>query len=253
VCYDALGQIERLVGVTQDITARRRNEELAQHLAFVDLATGLPNRNSLIERLHQAMRVDGGERTLALLLLDLQQFREINNTLGHRQGDIVLKEIGRRLRAAAPERDFVGRIGGDEFAVVVDNPAGIVELSAIVQRLQNALHAPISIERVPIAVEAAFGVALFRYVRRLPVDRLKIDRSFVSSMTQSSSDTMIVRSTIDLAHNLGLEVVAEGVETQGQYSRLADWGCDFAQGYFISRPLPADQLWLRLAQWKLEA
>jgi EAL domain-containing protein (putative c-di-GMP-specific phosphodiesterase class I) len=95
------------------------------------------------------------------------------------------------------------------------------------------------------------GYSSLSYLRRLPVDRLKIDRSFVMNMTKNPSDAMIVRSTIDLAHNLGLEVVAEGVELEEQYAQLQSWGCDAAQGYFMSRPLPAEDLakWLKTSVW----
>jgi EAL domain-containing protein (putative c-di-GMP-specific phosphodiesterase class I) len=90
------------------------------------------------------------------------------------------------------------------------------------------------------------GYSSLAYLRQLPVSEIKIDRSFVLNMDQNDDDAVIVRSTIDLGRNLGLRVVAEGVETQEAWSRLVELGCDVAQGYFLSRPVPADQLeeWL---------
>ena len=85
------------------------------------------------------------------------------------------------------------------------------------------------------------GFSSLVQLQRLPVDEIKIDRSFVISMMTSESDAMIVRSTIDLARNLGLVVTAEGVEDQATRRRLADMGCDLAQGYELCRPLPADR------------
>ena len=85
------------------------------------------------------------------------------------------------------------------------------------------------------------GFSSLVQLQRLPVDEIKIDRSFVISMMTSESDAMIVRSTIDLARNLGLVVTAEGVEDQATKRRLADMGCDLAQGYELCRPLPADR------------
>ena len=84
-------------------------------------------------------------------------------------------------------------------------------------------------------------------MKRLPVDVLKIDRSFVLNMEHDDNDDVIVRSTIELGHNLGLRVVAEGVETQETWGRLGQLGCDTAQGFFISRPLPRVVLveWLK--------
>jgi predicted signal transduction protein with EAL and GGDEF domain len=90
------------------------------------------------------------------------------------------------------------------------------------------------------------GYSSLNYLKRLPVDVLKIDRSFVSRMEVDENDAVIVRSTIELAHNLGLIVVAEGVETQETLVRLAELGCDNAQGFHLSPPVPADELteWL---------
>ena len=91
------------------------------------------------------------------------------------------------------------------------------------------------------------GYSSLAYLRQLPVSEIKIDRSFVLNMHQSEDDAVIVRSTVDLGRNLGLEVVAEGVETEEHWRELAALGCEFAQGYFLSRPVPPDELaaWLR--------
>jgi diguanylate cyclase (GGDEF)-like protein len=91
------------------------------------------------------------------------------------------------------------------------------------------------------------GYSSLSYLSRLPVDEIKIDRSFVTNMTINEGDAIIVRSTIDLGRNLGLEVVAEGVETAECWDELSSLGCTAAQGYFLSRPLPAAELgaWLR--------
>jgi EAL domain-containing protein (putative c-di-GMP-specific phosphodiesterase class I) len=92
------------------------------------------------------------------------------------------------------------------------------------------------------------GYSSMAYLRELPVDELKIDRSFVSQMATSPSDAVIVRSTIDLGHNLGLRVVAEGVETQHAWQQLSALGCDIAQGYYLGRPMPAAELEQQLTQ-----
>ena len=86
------------------------------------------------------------------------------------------------------------------------------------------------------------GYSSLAYLRRLPLHELKIDKSFVMGMVRDASDDVIVRSTIDLAHNMGLVVVAEGVEDEATLERLRALGCDMVQGYFLSRPLPADQV-----------
>jgi EAL domain-containing protein (putative c-di-GMP-specific phosphodiesterase class I) len=89
------------------------------------------------------------------------------------------------------------------------------------------------------------GYSSLRYLQQLPVDELKIDRSFIRHMVSNESDLMIVRSTVDLAHGLGLSVVAEGVEHAGTWRRLAAIGCDQAQGYHLCVPLPAE----RFTEW----
>jgi len=91
------------------------------------------------------------------------------------------------------------------------------------------------------------GYSSLRYLQRLPVDELKIDRSFIRGLTGSDTDTSIVEATVTLARNLGLTTVAEGVECAATWEQLARLGCDIAQGYFISRPLPADELEVWLA------
>ena len=90
------------------------------------------------------------------------------------------------------------------------------------------------------------GYSSLSYLKGLPVNEIKIDRSFVMNMDSSADDATIVRSTIDLGRNLGLEVVAEGVETEAVWNRLSALGCTVAQGYFLSRPVPPDELraWL---------
>ena len=90
------------------------------------------------------------------------------------------------------------------------------------------------------------GYASLSYLKRLPADELKIDRAFVQHMTTDRSDQAIVRSTINMAHSLGMSVVAEGVEDQATWDLLETLGCDIAQGYYLSRPIPAQDLehWL---------
>ena len=96
------------------------------------------------------------------------------------------------------------------------------------------------------------GYSSLAYLRRLSVDELKIDRTFVSDMCTSESSAVIVRSIVQLAHNLGLRVVAEGVEDEQTMQALGALGCDMAQGYFVSRPLAADDVVPWLAQFSRE-
>jgi diguanylate cyclase (GGDEF)-like protein len=108
--------------------------------------------------------------------------------------------------------------------------------------------------RIPLAIDDfGTGYSSLGYLRKLPVSAIKIDKSFVKNMVADDGDAVIVRSTIELAHNLGLLVVAEGVETQYIWDRLASLGCDAAQGYYMSAPIPAAALsrWFHESSWQV--
>lgn len=455
---DAAGATVRLIGVTKDITERKQAEEVIERAAFHDLLTDLPNRNKFNECLQEAIRADPGRGALiGLLVMDLNNFKEINDTLGHDSGDCVLKEIAVRLRRVVGPPNLVSRLGGDEFAILLPGLITPDDVHAVVQRIQSALHPPIMVGGLPVLAEAGIGVALYPehgldaeallrradiamyaakksgidhviyepkhdqhsparlsllaelrqgieqdqlvlhyqpqidlksgrvcgaeglvrwlhphrglvppdvfigpaehtglihpltewvmltamrqcrswqtqglgvpvainlsarslfdallpdriiallsncdlaaemfsveitesaimadpvrarqillriheigvrisiddfgvgysslgYLRKLPVDRLKVDKSFVLNMTHEEGDAAIVRSTIDLAHNLGVEVVAEGVEDMHTYNQLLELACDRAQGFFISKPLSTldFSVWLRESNW----
>ena len=450
---------------SRDITERKQAEDALAHQALHDGLTGLPNRTLLTDRLERALlTAERGQAPVALLLLDLDRFKEVNDTFGHHHGDLLLWEVTQRLGRLVRETDTVARLGGDEFAVVLpeadaagavrvahqiidalDTPFGLdahtmhVGVSvgiaiypthgsdaatlmrladvamylakrtqsgyavydaaqdqhsprriALVTALRRAIpagdltlhyqpqlalvngppgahdHVPRRNRRRLVGVEAlvrwqhperglippdefiplAEGTGLIKgltervlalalsqcrawrraglllpvavnlsawnlrdprlvqtvaellqahdvppawlrlemtesaimadteravvvlsqlvalgvrvsvddygtgysslaYLKRLPVDELKIDKSFVRDMARDETDAAIVRSTVGLAHTLGLRAVAEGVEDEVTWARLAAMDCDVAQGYFISRPVTADAL----ARW----
>jgi len=97
------------------------------------------------------------------------------------------------------------------------------------------------------------GYSSLAYLQRLPVDELKIDRSFVLGLAGSASDGEIVRSTVGLGHNLGLSIVAEGVEDESSLAFLREVGCDIAQGFFIAKPMPAESIadWATTSSWRI--
>jgi EAL domain-containing protein (putative c-di-GMP-specific phosphodiesterase class I) len=99
------------------------------------------------------------------------------------------------------------------------------------------------------------GYSSLAYLQKLPVSELKIDRSFVQHMARQQQDRKIVRSIIDLAHNLEMRVVAEGIEDQRSLDMLVSMGCDYGQGFYIARPMPSTQLgeWLLQAPWRVPA
>ncbi|VAW78388.1 diguanylate cyclase/phosphodiesterase (GGDEF & EAL domains) with PAS/PAC sensor(s) [hydrothermal vent metagenome] len=423
----------------------RTNEEL-EHLALHDPLTGLPNRSLVIDRLQQAiLNARRNQEPMALLMLDLDHFKEVNDTLGHLVGDKLLMRVGERFQSSLREPDTLGRLGGDEFAVVLPR-ASQKDALIVAEKLQDALRRPVDIDQNSFSVAASIGISMYpdhgpdpssllrsadiamyvakrarndyavykpdydtynpdhlsllrdlresirqgdidvvfqpkldlrsgiiigvealarwhhpergdippyefipileqtglirsftlqilekavgyctccrqqgmefnvavnlsmhnlrdnklpeqireildRYdfdchqlileitesaimqdpehsleildrldkmglklsvddfgtgysslshLKRLPVSQLKIDCSFIKDMTRDEDDAMIVRSTIELAHNLGLETVAEGVEDEQTLEQLRALDCDMAQGFLISRPLSPD-------------
>ncbi|HTE70508.1 MAG TPA: diguanylate cyclase, partial [Actinomycetes bacterium] len=144
---------------------QRRTERQAaqnQHQALHDALTGLPNRTLLRDRIGQAIRqADRELAPAALALLDLDRFKEVNDTLGHHDGDQLLVQVGQRLRAALRAVDTVARLGGDEFAVLLPRVATGEGALAVAGKLQAAMEAPFVLEGLSLEVEASIGVALY--------------------------------------------------------------------------------------------
>jgi diguanylate cyclase (GGDEF)-like protein len=450
--------IERELREAQMRRERKRAEEKIQHLAYYDVLTDLPNRSVFYDRLQQAILAGHREtKPLAVLILDLNRFKEINDAFGHHYGDLLLQQIGPRLRSCLRDSDTVARMGGDEFASLLPN-ANIEGAALAARKILKELEAPYVLEGAALEVKASIGIALFpdhgedadllvqradiamyvtkqagggyvvytpeqdqqsnrqlalkgklrhaieyeemvlryqpklsiqtnqvigvealtswrhpqlgtvlpdqfipvaeqtglikpltqwvlkeayrqcrewhqagldlpvsvnlsarnlqevqlpdqiaelfqtnqvgpsfleleiaesaimadpvramqilarlaamgiqlsiddfgtgysslSYLKRLPVQKIKIDKSFVVNRVQEEEDVVIVISMINMAHNLGLKVVAKGVENQETMDRLKALSCDEVQGYHISRPLPAAEVtrWLHDSPWK---
>ncbi len=128
VSSDAAGRAQWLDGVVLDITERKAAEIMIRDLAFNDTLTGLPNRRLLLDRLEQQLAASGrAGRHGALLFIDMDNFKTVNDTLGHAAGDQVLVEVAARLLASVRESDTVARLGGDEFVVVIGNLGNTAE------------------------------------------------------------------------------------------------------------------------------
>ena len=458
VVRDAEGRAKFVRGFVQDVTEQKEAAETIRRMRFYDLLTGLPNRLLLQERLGQALaEISRDGKPLALLILALDRFREINNTLGHQNGDLIIRELAQRMGDVLGEPERVARLRGDEFGVVLPGAdAGLA--GHIGDKLLGVLERPFMVQNLPIEVGASVGIAaapdhgkeaevllrradlatqvakrlgsgcvvyspdcdpydptrlallselrraieadqlflfyqpkvdikarsvvgaeallrwrhpkrgmvppgdfiplaehagiikpltwwvlgeavkqcgawerdgrgldvavnlsarslhdpelteritdLLRahevspsrlqlevtesavmtdparavevlgqlgvlgvgvsiddfgtgyssltYLRKLPVSEIKIDKSFVIGMSgNGGQDKAIVRSTSELGHNLGLRVVAEGVEDAEALELLRSYGCDLAQGYYIARPMAADALvtWRQESAW----
>jgi len=446
------GSITGGLAIIRDITRRKQAEEALQHQALHDPLTDLPNRPLLLKRIAEALLEDEQVRGgMALLMLDLDRFKEVNDTFGHQCGDQLLQQVGCRLSRAVSTAATVARLGGDEFAVFLPS-ADEASVQLVASALSTALEEPFLVEAYPLQVEVSIGAALYpahgidpltllrradvamytakrahrgyalydarqdqfspyrlallgdlrkaiathelrlyyqpkadlktglvysveallrwqhpthgfippdqfiplaeqtgligplthwvvetavqqcrrwldggldlsvavnlsmwnlrdaslpdtiaglltkyrvpprflcieitesavmgdaehtlqvlnrlfalgvriaiddygtgyaslSYLKHLPADELKIDRSFVQHMAENRADQAIVQSTVNMAHSLGQRVVAEGVEDQATWNMLVAFRCDIAQGFYLSRPVPAQDLeyWL---------
>jgi len=153
---------ERLyTAIVRDIRERRAQTRSLQHQATHDSLTSLPNRAALLSHLERALAPDRSQPSIALLMLDLCRFKEVNDTLGHNVGDRVLCEVAGRFRQALGERGFIARIGGDEFTVVVDRPHSSESIASTSQALIDSLRAPIDVAGISIEVGVSIGIARF--------------------------------------------------------------------------------------------
>jgi diguanylate cyclase (GGDEF)-like protein/PAS domain S-box-containing protein len=157
-----LGPQRLVIGSLRDVSERRAETEALQYQALHDPLTGLPNRTLLQERLQETLRA--GDRELkpsALLLLDLDGFKSVNDTLGHEAGDRLLQDVSQRLRGVLRKADTVGRYGGDEFAVVPWGATDVTRAVLIAEKILQAVEKPFTIDDQPVNVSVSIGIAVF--------------------------------------------------------------------------------------------
>ncbi len=159
---DERGGVLNYVGIFSDITARKREEQQLKHRAHHDALTGLPNRTLMEDRLRQILaHCRRGDGRAALMFIDLDRFKPINDEYGHEAGDAVLREVAARLSAVVREEDTVARLGGDEFVVLAGDGRSIDNLRALAERLLLELRRPFDIDGISCRISASIGVALF--------------------------------------------------------------------------------------------
>lgn len=172
------GRPERVIAVLQDISDRKRVEtelreqrehlqmvqEVAGHLAYMaqhDVVTGLPNRSLFQDRLRQGLARGCREsRRIAVMFLDLDRFKEVNDTFGHDVGDVLLKEVGARLTRCLRKVDTVARLGGDEFTVIIEGFTERAQVTRIAQKILGTLCEPFDVNGRRISISGSIGIAL---------------------------------------------------------------------------------------------
>ena len=172
---NSTGQITHYLAIQRDVTQRKKSEEKLCHDAFYDPLTGLPNRalfmnqlRSCIERVQQCQ-----DYLFAVLFLDLDRFKVINDSLGHKAGDKMLVAIAQRLKASVRPIDTVARVGGDEFAILLEDIKDIGDVALIANRLQTELREPLQLEGQEVFTTASIGIALSMLWYDFPEDILR--------------------------------------------------------------------------------
>ena len=301
-------------------------KELHERVAYLenyDIVTGLPNRALFIEKVNDIILLQStGGRNNAILTVDLDNFKKLNDTYGYLVGDELLRIAAVKLKSCVRENDFVARIGGDEFFVllagfediehikkvsgrilstfndiwkiinhefymtatigiaiipedkpdvygimmnaasalikdVLDRtgmPPSCLEIeiteSAIVKSMNTAIHVLTQLRELGIKIsldDFGTGYSSLSYLKTLPVDKIKIDRSFIIDIGKNKKTEAVISGIIMLAKIMNLDVIAEGVETAEQADFLILKGCSDIQGFLYSRPLPEEQFTMLLS------
>ncbi len=159
---DVNGQAYRIAGITEDITERKQAEERMLQLAHYDRLTNLPNRVLCYDRLKQALaQATRNHWGMALMFVDVDRFKNINDTLGHSTGDALLQQASERLARCIRAGDTVGRSGGDEYMLVLSNLNGAADAGAVAQMIMAAFAEPFMLDGNPIYVTVSIGIALY--------------------------------------------------------------------------------------------
>ena len=157
------GDVEHYIAIFSDITERKQREELIVFQAFHDALTGLPNRTLFRDRLEQTLALARRHkyRTPAVMFLDLDRFKLINDTLGHDAGDELLKEVATRLRQCVRESDTVARMGGDEFTILLPEVASIDDARAVAEKILDSMRQTVTLAGKEVSVTTSIGVSMF--------------------------------------------------------------------------------------------
>ena len=266
------GKVTGTIGVAFDVTERRRAEEQRRQAALHDDLTQLPNRTLFIDRLGHALdRARRRNDPFALLLLDLDRFKTVNDSLGHVAGDRLLAASARRLCDCVRPGDTVARLGGDEFTILLEEIAGPGDPVRVAERVQYELAAPFDLDGHEVVTAASIGIAVGGPGYQRPEDILRdadiamyrakalgrgrhqvFDPSLhahavavlrtemeLRRALERSEFRLYYQPIVSLGHNLGMLVVAEGVETAEQLRDLRKLGCDYAQGFLFSPAVEA--------------
>ncbi|MGH2909076.1 MAG: putative bifunctional diguanylate cyclase/phosphodiesterase, partial [Solirubrobacteraceae bacterium] len=210
---------------------RDRVEQELRHEAYHDAVTGLPNRGLFCERLTHALSLARrSELGIAVAVLDLDRFKDVNDTLGHEQGDRLLAEVGRRLSGVLSEGDTISRMGGDEFGLVLSRVRTIDDAQVVAGRIAEALREPVHLDGVPIGVDASIGIALHpahgsdlgELIRRADIAMYEAKRTHTGYAVYCPQLDPHTSDRLALASDLRLAIEAGSLSVHYQPKVLAD-------------------------------
>ena len=160
--HNESGEAYRIAGIAQDISYRKEQAAHIHYLAYHDALTDLPNRALVMDRLaHASAQADRHKEILAVLFLDLDRFKTINDTLGHPAGDSLLQQAAKRLKTTLREEDTIGRVGGDEFLILVSELTTLEDVGHVADKILKALSAPFLVADYELHVSASIGISLY--------------------------------------------------------------------------------------------
>lgn len=189
---------EAIICVFQDVTERALAEEKIWHNAHHDLLTGLPNRRLFFDRLEQEVKhAKRSNQPLAVLFLDLDGFKDINDSLGHDAGDRLLSDVAKRLTESVREEDTVARLGGDEFTVILTGAEHRKDVELVAQTIIDALALPFHIDKQPVGVSASIGISFYPRDASSPLTLLETADKAMYNAKESGSNRMCFYVTPD--------------------------------------------------------
>jgi diguanylate cyclase (GGDEF)-like protein/PAS domain S-box-containing protein len=210
VC-DSQGVRSHFVAVVNDITDKKRSEQELRYLANYDALTGLPNRALLLERLGRAIvRARRQETRVAVVFIDLDRFKDINDSLGHAAGDRLLKAAATRLQTTIGAADTVARLGGDEFTVVLEDIDGLATVERIAREILSAFSLPLELdERHHVNITPSLGISLYPDHAQAPTDLLKFaDTAMYQAKAEGRNTYQIYNEAMDVVARRRTNVLA---------------------------------------------
>ncbi|MCW8963322.1 MAG: EAL domain-containing protein, partial [Gammaproteobacteria bacterium] len=219
--YDKDGNFRGYRGIDRDITDRKKDEQNLEQMAHYDYLTGLPNRALFFDRLRQSLaRAPWHNRMIAVLFLDLDRFKIINDTLGHDTGDQLLSEVATRLSGFVRAGDTVARLGGDEFAIILDDIAESSDILMIAQSIHAALEKPIIVKARELFITTSIGIS--RYPNDGDDSKLLVTRADIAmyhAKAQGRNNCQFYSANMDSVaeDRLGMETRLRHALDAGEY------------------------------------